>query len=583
MSLRISFILILAAAVATPQDQNLDLDDREVLKDIISYFHKPKPTTTTEVIVTFPDIEFISKLEEYVGKEENVTVDVKNNSVSEMVRDGEETIPVMGVESVENLMEDLMKYHPENETAKAEIFMDKFQKFVSENESGQNGSEPLEGSLHESENSPIDEVMNQLQGYLRDNERMTDKNFDSDDIDKLGKYMSGNEVSLGEQRSLAMDMVKKEEGETNQLIIQLRDLTETTILETTTEVKNLSESLTSLVTEIDVDSDTLVGADSDETIESIVSGEEAKAVPVLNPIPPENHDMIKSEETQIKNYPYLVSIQEMGEMDTDNKHLCSGTIISTKHVLTSAQGVTYPRSERVRDFSKFVIIVGANDIAETTTKDSQMKAISEIYTHPDFKRISLANDIALVAITVPFQFNDFTQPVKLIKWKAFKTRPPSETYSSCRAAGWGATNTEVPELRHIRFKISQNKDCELLLLKQMQYLFSPDLQLCTSNPNLKFCWGDSGSPLICSGRQVAFVSWGPGCGVATNPGVWTRIDPYVKWIKNMTEPKVLANVVVQKMTGEMRRRVVATDSAMSVASKCANSLPLLCILNALKN
>jgi secreted trypsin-like serine protease len=46
------------------------------------------------------------------------------------------------------------------------------------------------------------------------------------------------------------------------------------------------------------------------------------------------------------------------------------------------------------------------------------------------------------------------------------------------------------------------------------------------------CQGDSGSPMydIITKTLVGLVSWGNGCGDPYNPGVYTKVSNYVKWI-----------------------------------------------------
>ncbi len=65
-----------------------------------------------------------------------------------------------------------------------------------------------------------------------------------------------------------------------------------------------------------------------------------------------------------------------------------------------------------------------------------------------------------------------------------------------------------------------------------------DLMLCAGSAGLDSCQGDSGGPLVAfsSGKPVLVgtVSWGIGCGLPKNPGVYARQSRFSSWIKQTT-------------------------------------------------
>ena len=69
------------------------------------------------------------------------------------------------------------------------------------------------------------------------------------------------------------------------------------------------------------------------------------------------------------------------------------------------------------------------------------------------------------------------------------------------------------------------------------------------------CIGDSGGPLVCrdpSGiwKLIGLTSWGgpDACGAAKQPGVYTRVEHYMDWIKERVDDRMYTTCFIQCLT-----------------------------------
>ncbi|XP_050298147.1 trypsin-1-like [Anthonomus grandis grandis] len=228
-------------------------------------------------------------------------------------------------------------------------------------------------------------------------------------------------------------------------------------------------------------------------------------------------------ETLVNQYPWMVALHY------NNRFLCGGSLINNKYVLTAAHCVNGFSREK---FSAVFLDHDRTNAYETTTFTRKVK---RIIRHRSYGQdVTFNNDIALLELDNEVSLSDMTRPVCL---------PPtgkSFTGYNAIAVGWGATAQHgalSPKLREVKVPVMSNIDC-----RQTGYTSRiTDNMLCAGFREGKkdSCQGDSGGPLhIINGifhEVIGIVSWGEGCAQANYPGVYTRVNRYITWIKSNTK------------------------------------------------
>ncbi|XP_065300552.1 anionic trypsin-2-like [Dermacentor albipictus] len=211
------------------------------------------------------------------------------------------------------------------------------------------------------------------------------------------------------------------------------------------------------------------------------------------------------------------------------KMACGGSILSRRFILTAAHcihfGYRLPVSILVRYNSTYL---GRGPLASA----------KDVIPHPRFSMDTVANDIGLVKLTKPLQFDKFVKPIclpmtrlQLVHKKAF-------------AAGWGKTrDTGVKgthRLHYIKTNILPFRNCTTSFDPWMQQdVFTDASVICTKTNGKGVCQGDSGGPVTVWRKrqrkyfQVGVVSFSRGCSKAGHPNVHTRVSHFVHWIRNM--------------------------------------------------
>ncbi|ROL43969.1 Transmembrane protease serine 9 [Anabarilius grahami] len=163
-------------------------------------------------------------------------------------------------------------------------------------------------------------------------------------------------------------------------------------------------------------------------------------------------------------------------------------------------------------------------------------SVSTLVIHPSYNSDNYNNDIALLQLSSSVNFTNYIRPVCLA---AENSIFPSGT--SSWITGWGQTaagvNLSYPgTLQETVVPVVINSQCNDLLGAGV----ITDNMMCAGllQGGKDTCQGDSGGPLVsqqCSvWVQSGIISRGHDCGQPNEPGVYTRVSQYQKWITTST-------------------------------------------------
>ncbi|KFB47104.1 hypothetical protein ZHAS_00015151 [Anopheles sinensis] len=203
-------------------------------------------------------------------------------------------------------------------------------------------------------------------------------------------------------------------------------------------------------------------------------------------------------------------------------YFCGGTLISLRHILSSASCVDGYRT--------ITVMLGAYDM----TMVQDFITVSSVLVHPSYSSFFDSNDLSILTLSRPVGLSPRVQIAQL----------PSRLYVGhsfnnylATIAGWGQTGSSTGEpvpvrrLLFFRGRVITNTSC---LVSFPLYLRSTNI--CTSTDDGAACVGDEGGPVtvtengqtILIGVHSYSFSWGCERGW---PSVHTRVTDYLDWIE----------------------------------------------------
>ncbi|XP_029343690.1 venom protease isoform X2 [Acyrthosiphon pisum] len=232
----------------------------------------------------------------------------------------------------------------------------------------------------------------------------------------------------------------------------------------------------------------------------------------------------------------------------DDTWACSGSLISNRWILSTA-GCERLGNTTVVQWAR---LGGLNYSSETDDARPTDYQIDQRIVHPDFRKPSLYNDIALFHLDQDVEFSSYVRPMCLNADPNWQSSASQIVIST----GWGPILDDKSmslDLLKVSLDIISADLCKsnyyasIAGRKQLMHGIVEDSMICAGDVSGEkdICGGIAGSSLqvvhanhACMYTQVGVLSAGKGqCPKKDSPDIYTRVSKFLPWIEQIVWPK----------------------------------------------
>ncbi|GAA1373302.1 serine protease [Streptomyces beijiangensis] len=253
----------------------------------------------------------------------------------------------------------------------------------------------------------------------------------------------------------------------------------------------------------------------------VLIGAVAAAPPAVSVPAVSDGVVIGGSPAHVSDSPWVVAVSSRDRFGGARAgQFCGGVVVEPDKVVTAAHCLSRevlgaPLNE-VRDLK---VIAGRDKLRGPGGQEIR---VSGTWTDPDYNPGTNADDLGVLTLSHALPESYVLQ---MAKPGDMADRPGA----GATVYGWGDTtgNGAYPgELRSTGVRVLPDAACEKAYPGNEDGTYVAASMLCAGDPRggHDACQGDSGGPLVARGRLIGLVSWGVGCGQASNPGVYTRIS-----------------------------------------------------------